>query len=99
MKKIKLRANFPQRPYPKQKGEMLSQGEGEKNAEMWEAIMEMTEFGMDQGHIQRDNKCLSKARRLANVAYETLCNQIFWDRKSPHGDKHPKKKGFKPASD
>lgn len=39
--------------------------------------METTEFGMDQGHIQRDNKCLSKARRLVNVAYETLCNQIF----------------------
>lgn len=60
---------------------------------MWEAIMEMAEFGMDQGHIHRDNKCLSKAGRLANVGYETLCNQIFWSRKSPsHGDKHKKKK-------
>lgn len=39
--------------------------------------MEMAEFGMDQGHIHRDNKYLSKAGRLANVGYETLCNQVF----------------------
>lgn len=39
--------------------------------------MEMTEFGMDQGCIHRDNKRLSKARRLVNIGYETLCNQTF----------------------
>lgn len=39
--------------------------------------MEMTEFGMDQGHIHKDNERLSKARRLVNVGYETLCNQTF----------------------
>lgn len=34
--------------------------------------MEMTELQMDQGHIHRGNKCLSKAGRQANVAYETV---------------------------
>lgn len=60
--------------------------------------MEMTEFGMDQGHIHRDNKHQSKGRRLANVAYETLCNQIF-EAESLHMETNTKKKGFKTASD
>lgn len=43
--------------------------------------MEMAEFGMDQGHIHRGNKCLSKARRLANVGMK-LCVTRFFEAES-----------------
>lgn len=39
--------------------------------------MEVTVFGMGQGHIHRGKTGLSKARRLATVSAESLYNPIF----------------------
>lgn len=45
--------------------------------EMREDTMEVTVFGMSQGHIHRAKTGLSKARRLATVSAGSLYNPIF----------------------
>lgn len=45
--------------------------------------------------IHRDNKHLSKAERLANVGYETLCNQFLETESLLHMGTNTKRKDLK----